>query len=222
MVDIYESYRSANSEAEAGNFRNAALLYQRIAQSEMPLTERAPFHLLAADAFLEAGSSDEALVECQTAISHVPNAIAYRLLGRILMEADRPVEAEQALRRSLQLDTTPTACLYLGILLSDTDPTEAEGILRQAISLDPRFDEAHFQLGVFLIRQERFDDAIESLRVAASYDPDYALEIREIGYRLVSEKRFADAIKYLGTYLSLKPNDISTFELLQEVSTAHS
>ena len=88
-----------------------------------------------------------------------PQALIY--LGDSEMQTGAEKEAEQHLRRGLELDANNRlAHLDLGILLAGgNDSAAAERHLRKAIQLDPSKPDAHYQLGRLLRSVGRAEDA---------------------------------------------------------------
>jgi tetratricopeptide (TPR) repeat protein len=64
--------------------------------------------------------------------------------------------------------------LNLGLLLTRLDrASEAEPLFREAIRIDPRFPQGHYQLGVALERSGNAPEAVAQLEEAARLDPQY-------------------------------------------------
>ena len=61
---------------------------------------------------------------------------------------------------------------YLALFLNaKADPAQAEALLRKSIALNETFWESHFDLGVLLDRQSRFEDAAREMRRAGELNP---------------------------------------------------
>jgi tetratricopeptide (TPR) repeat protein len=54
------------------------------------------------------------------------------------------------------------------------DLRRVEELLRQSVALDPRMARGFFELGVLMLEQQRYEDALESLRRAATLQPSMA------------------------------------------------
>lgn len=75
-----------------------------------------------------------------------------------------------------------TAHLYYALSLWKGQPAEAgppdlrrvEALLRRAVALDPTLAKAFLQLGILLVDQDRYAEAIEPLRTAAKLEPGLA------------------------------------------------
>lgn len=86
----------------------------------------------------------------------------------------------------------------------------AEALLRKSVELNPSDSEAHLRLGVVLMRQELFDDAIESLNkvleIGTSSNTEAHLHLGTIeGYR----KQWHKAAEHLRTTIELDPRYIA-------------
>jgi tetratricopeptide (TPR) repeat protein len=92
-------------------------------------------------------------------------------------------EAETAFRKVVRLAPiwAPARYNLAGVLLQRGDLDEAEEQLRMATKLEPRNGEMHRDLGIFLAhyRQDRADDAIESLEKALKYAPKLREELAQ-------------------------------------------
>ncbi len=97
------------------------------------------------------------------------------LAGFLLRRGDIAA-AEQELRAGLKLEPTATP---LSVNLADLyratgREEEAETVLRQAIALSPTVAAPHYALGLGLIRQKRYPEAVAELERAARLAPDDA------------------------------------------------
>jgi tetratricopeptide (TPR) repeat protein len=215
IVDLSEQAKRAS---DSGHYAESAMLYRKVVDL-IPASDtwgRIIHYLSAAGAHLEARNYEEAIDDCRCAIASDPNSpIAWRWLGHAFMDGGRLAEAEGALKKSLALGATSTACEYLASLcIKDRNFGDAERYCRQALSLDPDFDEAYFNLGSSLWGQGRTDEALQAYQAACSLSPDYELAHREAGALLLDEGKFAAAETHLRKALALAPNDKRTIELM--------
>jgi tetratricopeptide (TPR) repeat protein len=135
---------------------------------------------------------------------------AYDNLGLCLEALNQPEQAIERYREAVRLnrlsaEPSPWPLLNLGILLRTRGAgDEAERLFRDALTTDPGFARAHYQLGVVLEDAGRTDEAVQSLERAAqadaSYpDPHYALSrlFRRLGRldRAESELRTFQQLK---------------------------
>jgi tetratricopeptide (TPR) repeat protein len=127
------------------------------------------------------GRYASAVARLERVISLDPAYIrAYDNLGlcyEALNEPDRAVaQYREAIRRARLLgEPWPWPFLNLGILQRKFGTLdEAEALFRDALTIDPNFAPALYQLGTVLEYQDKFDDAIALLQKSAAADPTYA------------------------------------------------
>jgi tetratricopeptide (TPR) repeat protein len=135
---------------------------------------------------------------------------AYDNLGLCLEALNQPEQAIERYRDAVRLnrqsgEPSPWPLLNLGILLRTRGAAdEAEKLFREALTADPGFARAHYQLGVVLEDAGRTDEAVQSLERAAQADatypePHYALSrlYRRLGRadRAESELRLFQQLK---------------------------
>lgn len=119
--------------------------------------------------------------------THYLLALALRDLGRL-------PEALEAFDRACQLDPASPRALYgRGItrfLVGQSDPAVAD--LRAALALEPRHAVGYFNLGVMLISQARWREAVEAFVHSLKLDPaasdEYARFLVDIGRAQVYEE----------------------------------
>jgi TolB-like protein/Tfp pilus assembly protein PilF len=175
-------------------------------------------YYMQARSYVHRGARDDMLAAvryCQDAIAQDPNyalayaglADAYAYLGARAYIA--PIEgrrkAEEAARKALSLDDNlAEAHAALGqanIYFTPSNFVLGDQELRRAIELSPSFAFAHFFLGLSLVRQGRFDEALAEFLKARELDP------------LASDVARGVAIPYY-----LKRDYTKAFELLQQAS----
>jgi predicted CXXCH cytochrome family protein len=115
---------------------------------------------------------------------------AHLNLGLLETRLGHPTEAETQYRTALRLDQNFTPAL---VNLADLDRMRGqnqEGIelLRKSMAIDPNNADIHHSLGLALVRQHNYADAIRELRQASELAPDnaryayvYAIALNSIG-----------------------------------------
>ena len=115
---------------------------------------------------------------------------AHLNLGLLETRLGRPTDAETQYRTALRLDQNFTPAL---VNLADIDRMRGlnqEGVelLRKAMAIDPNNADIHHSLGLALVRQHNYADAIPELRQASELAPDnaryayvYAIALNSIG-----------------------------------------
>jgi tetratricopeptide (TPR) repeat protein len=121
----------------------------------------------------------------------------------------------------LALEATPIACIFLAAAyLRDENFTEAERYCREAIALDPKREEAYYDLGSSLSGQGRTEEALQAFQTAYTLDPYYAGPHREAGALLLKEGRYAEAETHLQKALELAPTDERTIFFMKRLIEA--
>jgi tetratricopeptide (TPR) repeat protein len=83
--------------------------------------------------------------------------------------------------------------------------TEAAGCFWKALSVNPEYAEAHYNLGLVIGAQKMFADAASCFRHALSVNPEYAEAHYNLGLVLAEQKMFAEAAGSFQQALSCKP-----------------
>jgi len=124
----------------------------------------------------------------------------------LLTDAESEYKAALALSPQYTPATTNLADLYRR-LNRDSD---GERVLRAAIALSERDASLHHALGLTLVRQKRYDEALEELRKAAADDPAqprfayvYAVALHSAGHR-------PEALTVLKDILARRPDEQNT------------
>jgi predicted TPR repeat methyltransferase len=104
---------------------------------------------------------------------------------------------------------------YLGYLLQQTDRLqEAYELLSEAIALDDRHAEWHFNLGIVLLRQGLVRAAIEAFSRAIAIDPDKYFYWTNLGAALESNREWARAEQCYKTAITIDSHCPDAFYLL--------
>lgn len=154
------------------------------------------------------------------AIGHFQHAVeldpgmarAYDNLGLCYYYQNQNELAVENYRKAIDLQKVsahPSAWPYLNLAITLqflNQLAESEANLREAIRLDPKFAQAHFQLGTVLEELERPEEAITEMREAARLNPLYAephMAMARIYHKLGREPAARDEVQ---TYLQLHPH----------------
>lgn len=143
-------------------------------------------------------------------LSHLPNAasLAWSIMGEAQAALGRRDEALQSYQRSIEWQPSPEVYVLAAYELPAGN-SQAEEFLRSALMLDPKFDEAHYNLGCCLAAQGRTAEAITELREGLRITPDYMEAQRELARCLMSDSSQEDteAETLLNSVLVSKPED---------------
>jgi tetratricopeptide (TPR) repeat protein len=85
----------------------------------------------------------------------------------------------------------------------DFDAAEAK--LRKAVARDPKFLQAHIDLGAILISDKKYEEAEAVLRQAIVADPKSHVALLNLGTVLNRERKFPEAVSALKEALRLEP-----------------
>lgn len=142
-------------------------------------------------------------------------------LGRIRFEAAEYKEALEQL--NLVNDKNPRydeAQFYVGVAQDALGQTEQSlATLKKLAARLPLF-EVYNNIGVLLIKQKQYKDAIEHLKPAAEAAPRDADTLFNLGYAFFLAKDTADAIKTLRNETKQKATDGEAFYVLSKSLTA--
>jgi len=115
--------------------------------------------------------------------------------------------AETHLKRACEITEHPGGFSLLGVALRHRGKAlEAEEACRHALRIDPKYEEAHYNLGVIL-RHDRRSEAEASFRTALELDPGFACAHRELGFVLAHGAPNPEAEAHLRRAIELDPGD---------------
>ena len=134
-------------------------------------------------------------------------------------------EFEDAIRlykESIALYPTADAHTYLGWAYSFVGRlNEAIAQCEIAIQLDPEFGNPYNDIGVYLMQQQRLDDAIpwlEQAKSATRYEPRHFPFIN-LGRIYLTKGMIQKALEEFGGALKINPDDSELTQLVEELQT---
>lgn len=164
---------------------------------------------------------EEARRLAQSIESDYPD-IYWHVEGRVrLARGDLP-QAEQALRKAVELDPTSADARFdLGtVLLREKDYRAAAEVFQELTRREPEYGPAYLRLGECWKQLGEPDKALEALRAAVRIMPQQAETHRELGALLADQGKAKEALPSLRRAATLSPDDARTRELLEQVSRA--
>ena len=151
---------------------------------------------------------EEAIEEAQTALGLAPDfPFAHYALGSVLLQKDKPKEAEDAAREAVRLDPED-ADLYA--LLGDTLRSQrrwsdALDAAELGLTLEPEHVECTNLRGFLLVQLGRREEAGETIDAALARDPDNAITHANKGWALLHHNDHKKALVHFREALRLDP-----------------
>ncbi len=136
---------------------------------------------------------DEAVEHYHAAIQHdeaFPDVHA--ALGNALITLGQSDEAIQQFQQEVKINPRAVeARMNLAVLLSKSDPQAAHGYLLEAVKLAPTNPQAQYNLGAFLLLQDKASEAITPLAEALRLMPDHPRAKNELekARKMATEKK---------------------------------
>ncbi|MEZ4222605.1 MAG: tetratricopeptide repeat protein [Polyangiaceae bacterium] len=162
-----------------------------------PSSIRLSAHVRYAMVLEERGHPRRALAVVEAASKRWPSqATVWSFLGRLRVAVGQPEGAEQAYRRSLELE--PRACtwsLLYWVLKHELEGRDDEAVacLHAALDVDPDYEDAHYKLGCNLSLSGDIEAAEAHFRRAIELDPEYAAAHAELGFCLMGRQDLTPA-----------------------------
>ncbi len=144
---------------------------------------------------------------CLAAVGEMSDCPALMaLLGRA--EAELRQAAEDALWSIWMRAGAPQSRdrLAVAIELMRSDPSDAARLLRDIIAADPRYAEAHHQLGVACHLLEQWEAAAQACIATVEYNPHHFAAAAAAGHAMVELGRFDEALEWYQRALLLHPH----------------
>jgi tetratricopeptide (TPR) repeat protein len=96
-------------------------------------------------------------------------------------------------------------------------PAEAEISLRRYLAQEPRSANGHFQLGMAMMEQQKFKEAIEPFTTATRLKPDLAPAYFNLGVALVKADRKPEAVAPFREAIRHSPERVDSYILLADL-----
>jgi Tfp pilus assembly protein PilF len=140
-------------------------------------------------------------------------AYAHQMRG----DLERAIETY---RRSLEVCPTAEAHTFLGWTLSFQGRLdEAIAHCHKAIEIDPTFGNPYNDIGVYLMQQNKLDEAIpwlERAKAAPRYEPRQ-FPFMNLGRIRLKQGRWADALREFEGAVRVAPKDVEAHKVLHEL-----
>lgn len=222
MTTTAEAFQLAFRHHQAGQLREAEAIYRGILQREPEHVDA--LHLLGLVAY-QVRRYDLAIDLIAKAVRlSGDRALFHGNLGEAYRSAGKLGEAEQHLRRALQLDPNlPDVYSNLGNVLRATDrPDEAIAAFRQALRLKASFPEAHNNLGTVLQMQGDLAGAVSQYEHALRLNPRYAQAHNNLGTARTELGQAVEAIASFRQALAIMPHyDEAVVNLAAALQSQH-
>ena len=194
---------------QSGIYRNQLTFFTYITEQN-PSAVGA--HLNLANALRDAGRFEEAEAAGRVAVEQrLDNFDAYGNLVQILIAGGDPAGALDVAREAAErFPAESRAPAHVGLSLVHTGRVdEAEPAFRRAIAIDAEYADARLGLGVVLLSQARYEEALEHLLIATELAPGNAQGWTNAGIALSGLGRHQEAIEAFDHALTLDPHQES-------------
>ena len=160
--------------------------------------------------YLEANDFDKGLSIARWMTERKPDEPrGWIALANVYEKQEKPLEAEKALRKSLEVDPANLR-IYAALARSMRnrgDKDGAIGVYREMLRQAPDDHSTLFALAEAQINDEDVEGAIETLeRIEVGYPSDLE-SVKRLGYLLYEAHRFADAVKRFDRVLAASPRE---------------
>ena len=171
--------------------------------------------------FARRGRYEEAIKCYETALAARPeSADTHNNLGTALMKLERADAAEPHYRLAVKFALTPEARFLTNLAaaqLTNGKYAEAEVALNEAVSIDPEFVPAHFNLGRLALQTGRDSDALAHFHDAVSRDPHFVPGHLAIAAQLASSGKVAAATEHLKGAIETNPKQPQLKQMLKSL-----
>jgi len=163
---------------------------------------------------------DKAIAEYRSVLMQYEGTASGQLnLGGLALALGQSAEAERAYKRALVLDRHSLgARLNLADLYrSQKKDAAGEVLLREAIDVVPAAAEPWHALGLLLVREKRYEEALKALKKAANLAPDNMRYAYILGVAANSLGDIASALEALEEVVRREPRNIDALSSLVDI-----
>jgi protein O-mannosyl-transferase len=164
-----------------------------------------------ADALLDKGRVDEAIVQARQALSLWPeSASALGILGVAYTRQGQPDDALAYLQSALRLDPNLRLLHYnlANVLLQKGDVDEAIAHYEKELESHAGFAEGHNNLANALLGKGEPGEALVHLQAALKLNPSYAEALNNLGIALSQKGEMREAIAQWNKTLKIEPDNL--------------
>ncbi|MFL5348802.1 MAG: tetratricopeptide repeat protein [Hyalangium sp.] len=165
---------------------------------------------------LESGQVAKAKTAAEQALAKQPqDRSALVVLSKVLLMEGQLEQAEQYIARAEKLGATAETLLLRANVAAQRGQLEpAAGYYRQVIAQEPQRAEAHFGLGLELIKQNKTAEALAALEKAAQLQPQHPVFIYRLGQVRLEAGQTDKGIQAIAQSITLKPDFLAPYMAL--------
>jgi superkiller protein 3 len=176
-------------------------------------TPSAGNHVEQGNAYKEAGNVEGAIAEFQRALELEPdNAEAHANLGLIFIDQGRFAEAVPEFEAALTVDPKNDSAIGgLCVANAFVEPEQAVAQCRAALEDHPENADLHNGLGVALVNQKQFNEAMSAFKDAIQLKPDHIWAHNNLGYLYLQIGRLDEAVVELNEAIRINPKNAQAY-----------
>lgn len=144
-----------------------------------------------------------------TVIRNPESWVAHCNVARLLTDKGMLSEAEQHLRKAIDLHPAPWEAYFSLALIQQKqgDLAAAEGEFTRALQLNPHYVFARMELGSMLLRENRLAEAVEQFRQVVGDNPDFYPAHQQLGLAMLRLGNPKEAVLEYARAVQLHPRD---------------